>query len=116
MMRCLPAGWIPPLAKMAPLRLFYEVVVPQEYRTYDKLVQMDLAVEHVESRDMELNAVTPHTRGSEASCLAAIRERGSLRVGYLKDALPFVYHNKKGDIIGLDADMAHLLKLPRPGP
>jgi Na+/H+-dicarboxylate symporter/ABC-type amino acid transport substrate-binding protein len=93
----------------AGLRLFYEVVVPQEYRTYDKLVQMDLAVERVESRDIKLDVVTPNTRGSDGSRLTAIRDRGSLRVGYLKDALPFVYHNKSGDIIGLDTDMVHLL-------
>jgi len=91
------------------LRLFYEVVVPHEYRSYDKLVQMDLAVEHVESRDISVDAATPPAKGSDDSRLAAIRDRGSLRVGYLKDALPFVYHNKKGNIIGLDADMAHLL-------
>jgi len=30
-------------------------------------------------------------------------------VGYLKDALPFVYRNDDGNIVGLEADMAHLL-------
>ena len=93
----------------AGLRLFYEVVVPQEYRTYEKLVQMELAVERVESRDVNLNTAISHAKGGKGSRLAAIHERGSLRVGYLKDALPFVYHNKKGEVIGLDADMAHLL-------
>jgi ABC-type amino acid transport substrate-binding protein len=43
------------------------------------------------------------------SRLAAIRDRGVLRVGYLKDALPFVYRNDKGKIVGLEADIAHLL-------
>jgi Na+/H+-dicarboxylate symporter len=93
----------------AGLRLFYEFVVPQEYRTYDKLVQMDLAVKRVESRDIQLDALEPHAKGGDGSRLTAIRERGSLRVGYLKDALPFVYRNEKGEIIGHDADMAHLL-------
>jgi Na+/H+-dicarboxylate symporter len=93
----------------AGLRLFYEYVVPQEYRTYDKLVRMDLAVERVESRDIELDTATPASNGGDGNRLAVIRERGSLRVGYLKDALPFIYRNNKGEIIGHDADMAHLL-------
>ena len=38
------------IALFGGLRLFFEVVVPQEYRAYEKLVQMDLAVERVDSR------------------------------------------------------------------
>jgi Na+/H+-dicarboxylate symporter len=96
------------IALFGGLRLFFEVVVPQEYREYEKLVQMDLAVERVNSRMLSADKVEPLDPG-DSSRLAAIRQRGVLRVGYLKDALPFVYHNDKGRIVGLEADMAHLL-------
>jgi ABC-type amino acid transport substrate-binding protein len=82
--------------------------VPQEYRAYEKLVQMDLAVERVDSRIVKADNLKPLETQS-GSRLATIRDRGVLRVGYLKDALPFVYRNEKGRIVGLEADMAHLL-------
>ena len=96
------------IALFGGLRLFFEVVVPQEYRAYEKLVQMDLAVERVDSSIVKADNLKPLETQS-GSRLATIRDRGVLRVGYLKDALPFVYRNEKGKIVGLEADMAHLL-------
>jgi len=95
------------VALFGGLRFFFNDVGPQEYRQYEKLVSMDLAADRVESRNIELAAATPPR--NPASRLAAIRERGTLRVGYLKDALPFVFHNQKGETVGLEVDMAHLL-------
>jgi Na+/H+-dicarboxylate symporter/ABC-type amino acid transport substrate-binding protein len=43
------------------------------------------------------------------SQLDAIRERGVLRVGYLRDALPYAYINDGGELVGLDVDLMHLL-------
>lgn len=97
------------IALFGGLRFFFEVVVPQEYREYEKLVQMDLLVDRVKSRSSTVEQLTPQPAGSDGTRLAAVRERGTLRVGYLKDALPFVYHNEKQQIVGLEADMAHLL-------
>ncbi len=42
---------------------------------------------------------------SEGSDLKAIRERGSLRVGYDPDGLPFSYFNKEGHLVGFDIEM-----------
>jgi ABC-type amino acid transport substrate-binding protein len=41
--------------------------------------------------------------------LATIERRGSLRVGYLKDSLPFAFRNEKGEVVGFDVEMAHHL-------
>lgn len=90
------------------LRFFFEVVVPQEYREYEKLVQMDLAVARVDSAIVEADNASP-LQVESGSRLAAIRDRGVLRVGYLQDALPFVYRNDDNKIVGLEADLAHLL-------
>jgi Na+/H+-dicarboxylate symporter len=97
------------ISLFAGLRLFFEYVVPQKYQNYDKLVQMDIGVDRVDVRNLELEQLTAGTKAGDGSRLEAIRERGSLRVGYLKDTLPFVYRNESGSIVGLDADMAHLL-------
>lgn len=41
--------------------------------------------------------------------LDRVRERGSLRVGYLPDALPFAFFNDAGELVGLDMELAHQL-------
>ena len=43
--------------------------------------------------------------------LAAIENRGTLRVGYLKASLPFAFRNEKGEVVGFDMEMAHHLAL-----
>ena len=43
------------------------------------------------------------------SRLDIILQRGSLRVGYLADALPFAFANARGEIVGFDIEMAHRL-------
>lgn len=47
--------------------------------------------------------------GSGMNRLETIIERGSLRVGYLADALPFAFSNANGEIVGFDIEMAHRL-------
>jgi ABC-type amino acid transport substrate-binding protein len=41
--------------------------------------------------------------------LQSIRQRGVLRVGYMEDALPYAFFNAKGDLVGLDVELAHRL-------
>jgi ABC-type amino acid transport substrate-binding protein len=41
--------------------------------------------------------------------LAAIERRGTLRVGYLKDSLPFAFRNQRGEVVGFDIEMANHL-------
>jgi ABC-type amino acid transport substrate-binding protein len=46
---------------------------------------------------------------AQQSRLQWIQTQKLLRVGYLPDNLPFAYFNGKGDLVGLDVEMAHLL-------
>ncbi|UCE89596.1 MAG: cation:dicarboxylase symporter family transporter, partial [Pseudomonadota bacterium] len=41
--------------------------------------------------------------------LDAIRERGVLRVGYVRDALPYSFFNTNDELVGFDVEMAQLL-------
>ena len=43
------------------------------------------------------------------SVLEDVRGRGTLRVGYLPNALPFAFFNARGDLVGFDAELAHRL-------
>jgi proton glutamate symport protein len=99
------------IALFGGLRLFFEFVVPQEYREYQKLVQMDLLVERRPALPVALDEVEPQTVGSDGTRLGAILERGVLRVGYAADSLPMAYRNENGEVVGLEIDLAHLLAL-----
>jgi Na+/H+-dicarboxylate symporter len=41
--------------------------------------------------------------------LAAIRQRGVVRVGYLADSMPYAFFNRQGALVGLDVELAHHL-------
>jgi ABC-type amino acid transport substrate-binding protein len=41
--------------------------------------------------------------------LDAIRTRGTLRVGFLSNSLPFAFFNARGDLVGFDVELAHRL-------
>ncbi len=43
------------------------------------------------------------------SLFEQMQARGSLRVGYLPDNLPFAFFNAAGDLVGFDIEMAHTL-------
>jgi len=45
----------------------------------------------------------------EKSHLKSIIKRGKLRVGYNRENLPFSYHNEKGDLVGFDVELMHVL-------
>ena len=52
------------------------------------------------------SAPLPAAQGSR---LEWIQTHKLLRVGYMQDNLPFAYFNGKGDLVGFDVEMAHLL-------
>jgi Na+/H+-dicarboxylate symporter/ABC-type amino acid transport substrate-binding protein len=66
------------------------------------LVTREPAVEYRRSADVPANTST-------APAHDRIRQRGTLRVGYLPDSLPFVYENASGRLVGFDVEMAHEL-------
>jgi len=51
----------------------------------------------------------PPAHDLQKSRLDEIRERGFIRVGYLKDKLPHAFRNTKGELVGFDIEMAHTL-------
>jgi Na+/H+-dicarboxylate symporter/ABC-type amino acid transport substrate-binding protein len=96
-------------AVLVGARLYFEHVVPQEYTAYRQLVQMDLAIKRADTRLMSADRAEPLPQAGAERRVAAIRARGTLRVGYLADRLPWVYTNAEGRLVGLEVDLAHLL-------
>jgi Na+/H+-dicarboxylate symporter/ABC-type amino acid transport substrate-binding protein len=53
--------------------------------------------------------LTRPLKNPQQSRLELIQTRGSLRVGYLPDSLPFTYFNTQGQLVGFNIEMAHTL-------
>jgi Na+/H+-dicarboxylate symporter/ABC-type amino acid transport substrate-binding protein len=91
------------------LRLFFEYVVPQEYRLYHALTEMELVSKRVDTKIVPLEVVKPLEETDERGRIEVIRNRGSLNIGYVTASLPFAYRRESEDLIGLEIDILHLL-------
>ena len=58
---------------------------------------------------LDKSAPPPLPMDSSQSGLKKIRARGVIRVGYLEDNRPASFFNGKGELVGLDVEMAHIL-------
>jgi len=97
------------VALFGGLRLFFEYVVPQEYRLYHALTEMDLVSKRVDTKIVPLEVVEPLAETDERSRIDVIRNRGRLNVGYVSASLPFAYRRETEDFIGLEIDLLHML-------
>lgn len=89
------------------VRLFHEHVLPHEYKQYESFVRMKPLSEPVPT--MILKNPPPADVSPGQPRLPQIQKRGALRVGYTGDALPYVFHNEDGQLVGFGVDMARVL-------
>jgi Na+/H+-dicarboxylate symporter len=96
------------VAMIGGVRLSFEAM-GTEYVQYDRFISRSLLYEPVRYKVLEgpPEQVPRDDRG--APVLQRVQSRGVLRVGYGKDALPFAFQNDRGELVGFDVDMAHLL-------
>lgn len=57
----------------------------------------------------DLPPESPPLPREAATVLQAVRARGRLRVGYFDNQMPYSYFNSRGELVGLDVEMAYLL-------
>jgi ABC-type amino acid transport substrate-binding protein len=90
------------------IRLLFQYTIDFEYRKVDVIAGMynlEVAGEAT-VHDRLPPALPPLANGQ--SRLQAIKERGSIRVGYVPSQLPYSFTNTAGELVGLDIEMAHL--------
>jgi ABC-type amino acid transport substrate-binding protein len=88
------------------LRLYFGKFVKNTYTMAEVVGRMHLLREPLPAKVHDsLPSRPPHTPGK--SRLEEIRERGFVRVGYLKDRLPYAFENAHGQLVGFDIEMAH---------
>jgi len=82
--------------------------IPYEYTGEDDFIRRGLV-----SKPVPIKLIDSPTSLSEVELkrrrLDIIRDRGTLRVGYMPDRLPFAHRNQEGQITGFDLDLMHAL-------
>ncbi len=95
------------VATIGGTRVVFASVVEQTYTKDRVLAGMHLL--HEPAPATVLRERPTMTSIDEGPVLDAIRKRGLLRVGYLPDSLPFAFFNGRGDLVGLDVELAYRL-------
>jgi len=90
-------------------RLYFSHFVKNVYTEDEALVKMHLLSQPVQAEVYKELPARPPYHDPNTSYLDQILVRGTLRVGYLKDRLPYAFVNKKGQLVGFDIEMAHEL-------
>ncbi len=82
--------------------------IPYEYRGDEDLVDLEPFVEPVAVRVVEHPSPLP-VGDRKRDRFAVAVERGTLRIGYSPDRLPWVYRGSGGPVVGFDMDLVHTL-------
>ncbi len=114
--------WMPriPLAYLGPtvmatILIFFlcgqvlDRVTTYKYREYDAFINRDLLTEPVVINQLSEPPSTIDPEDLRTPRLDIVRARGSLRVGYLPDSLPYAFRNSAGRVVGLDIDVANVM-------
>ncbi|MEN8136963.1 MAG: cation:dicarboxylase symporter family transporter [Bacteroidota bacterium] len=92
-----------------PINIYLNYALEGAYTKDRVIADMDLLTYEIKSSLLEDPApIYPRLRRGK-SRIERIKEREKIRIGFYEDAMPFSYFNLKGDIVGLDIDMAHTL-------
>ncbi len=83
--------------------------IDHEYGAYDAFINRDLLTTRVATRQLEQPPAALASEDRERPRIAVLRERGTLRVGYVPDSLPYAFRNSIGRVVGLDIELAHVL-------
>jgi Na+/H+-dicarboxylate symporter/ABC-type amino acid transport substrate-binding protein len=75
----------------------------------DTVAQMQLLEQTVESVVLMSSQPNPDPLRAGETLLRRIRRRGVIRIGFNEDKLPFAYFNSRGQLVGLDINLAHQL-------
>jgi Na+/H+-dicarboxylate symporter/ABC-type amino acid transport substrate-binding protein len=91
------------------VRAFLSYAVDGGYAGDQALISMRWMERTVHAKQYNGDLPPADSSPGPAGRLATIEKRGSLRVGYLKDSLPFAFRNQNGEVVGFDVEMAHNL-------
>ena len=74
---------------------------------YEKFISRSYLFEPTESKLVDSSKAEISSEAADRSALVHIHETGIMRVGYTRDALPWVFQNSENELVGLDVELVH---------
>lgn len=93
-------------ATVLAVRLVLGATIDTSYHKDEQLRSMHLSRSPVPALVL---AEAPPPDGTPGTALERIRARGVLRVGFVPDRVPFSFVNARGDLVGMDIELAEAL-------
>jgi ABC-type amino acid transport substrate-binding protein len=87
-------------------RVVLQAAVSRPYANDAILTKMRFLRPQAEARVFRNDDDVPPLQAATTSVLDRVRERGTLRVGYFDDSLPYAFFNQSGALVGFDVEMA----------
>jgi Na+/H+-dicarboxylate symporter/ABC-type amino acid transport substrate-binding protein len=97
------------LASLFLIRAYLEQALGDTYSGDQDLVEMRWMDRPVAARVFHDSLPEVEPQVGEMTRLEITERRGTLRVGYLADSLPFAFRNEAGEVVGFDIELAHNL-------
>ena len=97
------------LGSLFVVRVYLSTTMDGTYRGDQDIVAMRWMDRPVPARQYAGELPTLEPKASVDGRLATIERRGTVRVAYLPDSLPFAFRNQKGEVVGFDVEMANHL-------
>ena len=96
------------VAVIGGTRVIFGRVFHQEYTKDKVLAAMHLKRHATPATVHRVPAAAP-SAPERGPILSLLKQRGALRVGYLRDSLPYAFFNAADELVGLDVEMAYHL-------
>ena len=87
------------------IRLFF-ASMDRPYEGYERFIERSWLLPTAEAQVLD---APPPGAAAAGPTLERIAARGAVRVGCFRDALPYVFRNEAGELVGFDVEMAHAL-------
>lgn len=94
---------------LTAVRFYLSNSMDGTYQGDQDLVAMRWMDRPVPARQYDGKLPPAEPRANIDGRLVTIEKRGTVRVAYLPDSLPFAFRNQKGEVVGFDIEMAHHL-------
>jgi Na+/H+-dicarboxylate symporter len=84
-------------------------MINYEYMQYEKFINMEHLMPRAEAKVYPEWSPSPLPDKEDLTRMDNIKNRGFIRIGYFKDALPFVFMNENEQLVGFDVELANAL-------
>ncbi len=91
------------------LSFVFSFAIDYKYSGYDELITINPVFPQVKISKLDEAPSSLDNDAQAMKRLDVITQRGSLRIGYLPERLPFAFQNKDGLLVGFDMELAHSL-------